>query len=510
MARKVKIAARKIQQKRARTLPTFFRNFVTVDVPDTTRPVNRPPDVSGECLPFLHLEDRRFEILTYLLKKDLHPRHHVTLMQGVGEQGRDVVRYTERRKLEEISQCKLLKARISHPEVCRELLKLALHSYIDPQILSRGIVRYELWCPGDFSQPAAKLIDEWPTGWNEKELKASFAALKADYVAFEELSWVNVQKWVLRQFPQKLDPHKITGIDITGMVKANPKIYQNFFTGQLVMREDDVSKKLEELVKKGNLRQLSDDDVRHIVDRIETFDPSLRLYLGGYLLGIRPEVIAFMTNEEIGELGILSSAAYKTVSLLMNVLIRYSFHILNSAKGELKLATLGTLYVLRAFLRMKVLLTLDFPVIAGFPFVLPSKIDAYRNKPDAVILKMICDRAWDDFHSVLQTNAEAVPDFALLELNQKAAQAYIGEFKSKEQYDAALSADLENNRDVVRKLTRAVMELTPNQLMMISDTQSPFGKPKLMERVLENVRKISAHERKDGNSPPDASEAGHG
>src|SRR5690606_38536085 len=121
----------------------YFENFVEALSTTDLAPVeNRAYATEGPALTFGHLDDRSFEVLTYrlLAKRGASAKDRVTLMQGVGERGRDVVTYTADGRLKSIAQCKLLKERLTYPDLVRELLKLALHRFLDPDVIQPGLI----------------------------------------------------------------------------------------------------------------------------------------------------------------------------------------------------------------------------------------------------------------------------------------------------------------------------------------------------------------------------------
>jgi hypothetical protein len=166
--------------------PGYFPGFNLVSDPDLKQELDEagspPLDHNQDLLPFDSLGGRRFEILAYRLKSVLATEQGrtVTLVQSSADRGRDVLVY-ERSKLAEIVQCKNQLQKLTRPQVLHELVKLALHSSRDPDVLGNAKVRYEIWCTGDFTEPAALFLDTWPSSWNEQSVKPIFDEVVANY-----------------------------------------------------------------------------------------------------------------------------------------------------------------------------------------------------------------------------------------------------------------------------------------------------------------------------------------
>jgi hypothetical protein len=316
---------------------------------DGAKPPRRPHDVGGDSLPFDQLADRRFEILAYRLKSSdpTYATRTVTLMQGTGERGRDVVVYSTTGALEEILQCKLFRDRITLPDVRAELVKLALHHYLEPTILAEGRVIYELWCPPGLTEPAAELFDRWPTGWEEESVAPAVVEAKKKYRAFEGIDWATARESVLNKFTTLVRPRKITGIDITAQVRSNIPVYEAFFEGNVVMKRDDVAAVVKEYLAAGNLRQISADDTRHLLDRIDKIPSAKRLYLGhGYLMGLKPELFGFMSSEERTKIGVaILSGVTDAVSVVIAAGQRVCRKLLEQIKRVAKFDHISFLYV---------------------------------------------------------------------------------------------------------------------------------------------------------------------
>ena len=286
---------------------TFFSDYDDAldpaEVTDTT--AIRPLDPGADCLPFDHLDDRRFEVMAYRLKCAEHgERARVVLMQGVGERGRDAVVYVSAR-VSQIVQCKLLRERMTAPALRRELLKLALHAHMEPSILDGGPVLYELWCPGGLTEPAGEIVGRWPGLWTEERLNEDAAEVLSEYSAFASLTWETVKPFVLKRLPA--DPARresLGGEEITARVRGCLPVYDAYFQGKLVMAKADVEESIRSLlIEAGGFGHLSDKDARYVLDRIASFPPEQRLvFPTGYVMGVAPKLVSRFNQTEYTQL----------------------------------------------------------------------------------------------------------------------------------------------------------------------------------------------------------------
>lgn len=121
-------------------------------------------DASFQSLPLSMLSDREFEILCYkLIKREIESGIFITsnkiaLMQGVGERGRDCTLYMDSIP-NGVIQCKKYSARLTLPQVLKELIKLLLHSILDDSIIpDPKNFTYYIYYSNDCTEQALKLI----------------------------------------------------------------------------------------------------------------------------------------------------------------------------------------------------------------------------------------------------------------------------------------------------------------------------------------------------------------
>lgn len=258
-----------------------------------------PTDVGGDTLPFVQLGGTRFEILAFLLRRATAlAEEQVTLVKSSGDRGRDVLVYKDS-ALTEIVQCKNQADRMTAPDVVREILKIALHCYVDPTLIPDGIpVTLSIWCTAGFTEPAAKLIDGWRRESKAPLLSERFNEVREKFAAFSSLSWRVVRKRVV-DFASLLRITKEDGISLTPRIRSHSDICRQFFTAYNVLAIDDAKKLVQEFMEDGAWQKMSNTEVRGIADRILSFADDRRLYFGNaHVFGLSAEFLADMSVEQ--------------------------------------------------------------------------------------------------------------------------------------------------------------------------------------------------------------------
>jgi tetratricopeptide (TPR) repeat protein len=215
----------------------------------------RLPDTDGETLPFTQLGGARFEILAYhLLSGDpLNPQAKVVLVKSSGDQGRDVLVYTDG-SLQTIVQCKNLSAAVTKPQILRELVKLILHDINTPFIPEEG-VNYEIWAPGGLFEPAEQLLADWPKQLLEEDVRAAFDAVTTEYERLKDFTWDQSNERLLEALRTKLKPWRKLNLDLARQVRNNHDLHVRYFAVNSVMPTKAVQSYFRQ-------REASDDSAR--------------------------------------------------------------------------------------------------------------------------------------------------------------------------------------------------------------------------------------------------------
>lgn len=477
---------------------SYFREYTeaTADVgqPDE---VSRPTDNGGQTLAFGHLDDRTFEVLAWRIKREEVGADRARLMQGTGERGRDVVVYAVGR-VETIVQCKLLRTRMDKPDVVRELLKVALHSVLDPDVLGERTVRYELWAPGGFTEPASDLLLTWPRGWTEDEVQKYFEAVRSRFTAFGELTWAGVRNAVVGQFPERLAPAVVDAHEVTVQVRAAPAVHDDFF---VVMRAANFGT-LASFMSQRGLRAIADADVRYLVDRIEANAKERRHGTPfGFLLGIPEPLLGAMSHLEL--LGLIEGplmAAMQTLTILTDATSRcisgYVFsddRLSEAVPRRTALAVLQSALVLDA---MKALVRLT-------PSGDAAITDRYRVYEGTDLWGRIEHSAglwWDDLSAVIDRGAPtgeatiredgAESDDALrYRLSDHCLDEYGS--PSRIEFVQAVLSDLRKADTAVTALDQRARALVPEDVIVVSDLRFFSAPTESMSRFSDAFRNAS-------------------
>ncbi|MDB5556359.1 MAG: hypothetical protein JWL86_6343 [Rhizobium sp.] len=113
----------------------------------------------ASSLPLLELDNRQFEILTFLLLRERAGTFYdqVSLLRTGADKARDIL--LRRGTVTGIVQCKRKANRIGRDELLIEILRLALYAVRDPMIAPASGTRYQLWTASGITEQARRFID---------------------------------------------------------------------------------------------------------------------------------------------------------------------------------------------------------------------------------------------------------------------------------------------------------------------------------------------------------------
>lgn len=469
----------------------------------------RPPDVGADILPFHHLGGPRFEILSYLLRaaECSATGTSVTLMKASGDRGRDVLIYNNGELLE-IVQCKNLSGPMTAPYIVREVLKIALHSRIDPSVLAGTADRpiaISIWCTGGFTEPAAELIDTWPKKWTQEEIRQAFHEVKERYKSLSGLSWANEEQFLLDGLSQIVRLQKREAVSLSASIRKHSSIYRQFFSGTLVVpiaelreglredRREDIREVLTTFLKESRLQPISDGDVRHMLERMESFSPEHRFYSGlGYVFGVSPQLIADMKAEDRKALFESTAKPILILQAFIDMVPLKAHEMIVSSLPEMAFENAYYPYVAGQALMMRALRQLS--AIAPLPILHES-----LSPPELVKVELwdlidgLCERAWDD--SVEMLSPEFVPqkvDPGKLKAIRDIAAQTLRDFKSKAEFKAHILKDFRANLVAIRELVDRIEDYFPKDLLIVADSRSAFVEPKMMKRLGDGLQTLKS------------------
>jgi len=358
-------------------------------------------------------------------------------------------------------QCKLLSERATLPAVRAELVKLALHHFLAPEVLGEGPVAYELWCPPGLTEPAAQFFDTWPNKWTEAELATAVDEAKAKYKALSSVDWSAARKATLEDFPRLLKPRKVTGIDIAAMVRATLPIYEAFFEGNIVMKRDELKGYLDSVFAAGNMRQVSDGDARHILDRVQKIPETKRLYLGhGFLCGVRPEFVALLEPDERLRLSkAVMGGVIEIVHIVLSAGRRYCDKIIEAVKRAARYTHVSFIYVAYQLVLRNLLVRVNELVVPGL-----------KLQP-------------------------GLASYGALDLSGQLGvhiKEFIEEIKPAQEVVALVEADLKRNHSTLALALKELLEFLPEEIVLVGDTRSAFEDEFLFARMAASANTIDS------------------
>lgn len=467
---------------------SYFSGFVdALDPAEAEVQGPRPADPGAERLPFDLLDDRRFEVLAYRLKcADIAANARPTLMMGVKDRGRDVVVYSSEGRVVEIVQCKRLQARMTAPAVRQELLKVALHALLQPDILGDGPVAYELWCPGGLTEPAADVFSRWPTLWTEAELKSDAEEVIGEYAAFKSVTWADAKDFVTTTFRNVIRPVQRNGVDLAIKVRACPDIYAAFFQANVVVGMSDAEAAFRKIM--AELTQMNDKDAKHLVERVQSFPMEQRLMMmSAFVMGLSPQLVGRFEAKEFEE---LVTHAIQATTGIMKTVTTACARLAMEAGRDFRESALPTNSAITHFFSQ----TLTMSMLARITAMMPAgkkmqpKLAEWAQLPFAERLGCNSREMWDSYQGCLsgydpkKHRPGSDPEFRF-----RIARKALDGATNFEQFDENLKRAKEKHLPDLQKRYDAYMALIPEQILVVTDTLTALDSKVLMDRMVETM-----------------------
>jgi hypothetical protein len=446
-------------------------------------------DPGTDLLPFDLLDDRRFEILAYRLKCAQYPKGaRVTLMQGVGERGRDVIVYSQNGAVIEIIQCKNLRDKMTAPAVRGELLKVALHAFVEPAILGRGPVRYELWCPGGLTEPAAQIFDRWPQHWTEPRLREDFDEIVSKFKKLSHLKWEAVQDFVTTTFVSIIQPERLENIHLAEKVRACRPVYRSYFQTISVAEVGEIQDALRKVLSEAGFRELSDKDAKHVLDRIAAFPPEKRLVVpSGYVMGLPQELLAGLDAAEFRQFAeLMGQATHDLTKLALSACARMAQETTRKFREEVRPQTPSLASVFNKALTMGVIVRVMGMMHLGLkeqPGTAAYKQMGLRDR-----LAHHAVETWNEYQRCIAAyDPQRHPFASDEEFRNRIALHGLGGATTEEEFKRALKAAVDQHYRELEARFEEFMKLVPESILVIADTQSAFQNEWLMGRMAESL-----------------------
>ena len=267
--------------------------------------------------PFSDLSDREFELLSYLIIKEkveinsFGCHTDISLMQGVAERGRDCVLY-QNGKVSGLIQCKKYQARLTKPQIIKELIKFSLFAIKDPEILpNKDNFEYYLFVSHDLTEPAITLIKSYRTEI-QKEISGSTISkyineVIEEYESFESFK-SNPPIQDVNNILSVINVKYFNSIDLSMELNSNIKLAKTFFRVLSIIDLDSADTMFRKALDDYGLKLFTDADLKSLQDRIGNTKDSDRINLGFVdFFGYSTEFFKFIKGEELKTL--LSSIA---------------------------------------------------------------------------------------------------------------------------------------------------------------------------------------------------------
>lgn len=454
-----------------------------------TAELERIADPGGPVLPFDYLDPRHFEILAYRLLAAEYPDDHPVLMQGTGERGRDVVVYRGG-AIRTIVQCKNRRDRVTAKQVKQELIKLALHSYLEPRIVPAGAT-YELWAPGGLSETAEPIFADWPKTWRSSDLEDDTNRVLEQYAAFETLEWTAVSSYLLEDFPARIQVTRVTSVDLTPRVHSKPAVYASFFGARIGVDSTVIRQQVREMMVESGALALSDVDVRRMIDRISSFDPKERLvFHATTIFGISAELVAKFNRAEYSEfLEHAISSTFKIVNVLMAVCRRLEVEQVAEFRRVAGECHPALPQLIGKLLRHSMFSCLNRMTMGNLTpkywndylrASLDDRLDMHTRDSFEDYLK--CIDGYDPTIHVHGSNEE---------LRQRIGQSALAGARSLEQFVTAIASDRRRHLALIELTYRNWMKQMPHQILIVADTVSVFQDRSLFRRMIEQTNHLT-------------------
>lgn len=240
-------------------------------------------------LPLSELSDREFELLIYLLyEAEIEENQHsniekISLMQGVAERGRDCVLYNQNR-VTGLVQCKKYQARLTRPQVIKEIIKFVLFSTIDNSILpDPDNFKYRLYVSNDFTEPAILLIhdffEEIKNEISSGKIKEYILALVEEYESFSTYKGNEPIAEVIKVL-EKINISSCNGTKLVSRIQKQQHLLSMFFNIKTVIDLESADSLIREALDDYGIKLLTDDDLKLLQKRIGETTEENRINLG--------------------------------------------------------------------------------------------------------------------------------------------------------------------------------------------------------------------------------------
>lgn len=264
----------------------------------------------------------------------------------------------------------------------------------------------------------------------------------------------------------------------------------------LVMDAQQVETTLKAILDAGGLRQLTDEEALHIVDRFSSFNKDTRLFLGhGYCLGLSPEHFKLMKPEEFREFIInFMSAVTNNSMIIQNVVLRKADDLLQQLKEKIRTETVATIYILRQVFSFRCIghfIELNFPE----PIRPKAKMAELVGLSAEDLINRQIGSVWTEMQTCISRYDEkAHPYGSDPEYRARIGRHVIKGFDNEESLKDAIRKDIEANKNEIYATIDIVDSYCPKEMMFISDTQTFLTNDQLFKWFANTMKKLDTNE----------------
>lgn len=462
----------------------------------------KPPVMESffQALPFNNLGDRDFELLVYsLIKAEIENRVFtdavkVSLMQGVGERGRDCVLY-DANGVCGIIQCKKYNNRISKTTILKELIKFALHVFKDPTLISnKKEINYYFYVSNDLSGPAIDLINEYKriiiNEIEEGKIDKHIDEIVEEYENFR-LERANTPYEEVKNILVGFSVFSINAIDLTHRLYNQPHILQNFFNIQKVISIDSADKTMRSVLDDYGLKFLTDIDLKFIQERISESDPDHRVNFGIIdFYGYSPE---FFKSLDPNELEKILGHAVGLQKELNSKLVRYfstEMQKLILQKVTHDLLSKGLIHPYSVNICTQYLILKLSPIVLGINvFNVDQK--AEKEIPTEFALKKAIDGLLNGSQRVLDGDfSQWTGDFETIQSRKELYEHIHMGFNNIEDIKKGLEQDIKILMPVLHNIEAILYGLFSKSKTIVLSDISLIENENRLKRILDSISKL--------------------
>ena len=258
------------------------------------------PNISQ--IPYNALGGRNFEILVFRLFEKEVPKVYedsevkVCLMEGVGDQGRDVS-FVINGHVDGVVQCKNWKEKFSKPLLIKEIIKTSLFMKLGGEL--QYFNNYWIVAPEGCTSDAKNLIRNFSSLIKQEKIEDLFNQVTGEYETFKGLSYENEAEDLLTVLG-KIQVSEITRIELDFLLEESPKVKKMYFKLNSIIDCETNQKMIEDALNRFGLRIFTDVDLNILKENIENIPEEYRTRLLGFdVFGLPQKMFGTNSADEL-------------------------------------------------------------------------------------------------------------------------------------------------------------------------------------------------------------------